>query len=93
MPLWAQVRGVGSAMQTAAESPPLQNDPQKNTRFSRSSTPHDLFSEQGISQEGCFVALCRVLVSRVFKVEDRITASVYLEAARHNYDAIYSEKR
>jgi hypothetical protein len=87
------MRSVGSAMHIANESPPLQNDPQKNLRFTRSSTPYDLFAEDGISDEGCFIALCRVLVSRVFKVEDRITASVYLEAARHNYDAIYSEKR
>jgi hypothetical protein len=91
--LGAHVRGVGSAQHIANESPPLQNDPQKNLRFTRSSTPYDLFAEDGISDEGCFIALCRVLVSRIFKVEDRITASVYLEAARHNYDAIYSEKR
>lgn len=91
--LSTHVRGVGSAMHIANESPPLPTDPQKNVRFTRSSTPYDLFAEEGISDEGCFIALCRVLVSKVFKVEDRITASVYLEAARHGYDAIYSEKR
>lgn len=91
--LSVQVRGVGSAMHIANESPPLPTDPQKNVRFTRSSTPYDLFGEDGISDEGCFIALCRVLVSRIFKVDDRITASVYLEAARHGYDAIYSEKR
>ena len=92
--LSVHVRGVGTAMHVANESQPLQNDPQRNIRFARSSTPHDLFADDdGISDEGCFIALCRVLVSRVFKVEDRITASVFLEASRHNYDTIYSEKR
>lgn len=103
------VKGVGFAMKLSTHSSPsLATSSNSFLRFTRSSTPNDIMNsaiggvahlgrleDSSMSEEGCHIALCRVLLSKVMNVSGKKVpdTSQFLEATRLGYDAIYLEDR
>lgn len=60
-------------------------------KFSRSSTPSgmDVLSKEHL-EEGCFLALCRVLISKCRTINGPVTDAEARDAARADYDCVYS---
>jgi len=60
-------------------------------KFSRSSTPSGLTKLSSSDlEEGCFVTLCRVLISKYRTITGTITDSDVMESINLGYDSIYS---
>ncbi len=60
-------------------------------KFSRSSTPSGLNKLSGQDlEEGCFVTLCRVLISKYRTIPGAITDPDVIETFKMGYDSIYS---
>ena len=102
------VKGMGHAMRLSTQSSPsLATMSSSFLRFTRSSTPSDILStrvslptgptlegDNSASEEGCHVALCRVLMSKVLTVSEGVVDnSHFIEATRQNCDAIYIAAR
>lgn len=103
------VRGIGTAMKLSTHgSPSLATSSSSFLRFARSSTPNDILhsklrgssnaataagDETSISQEGCHIALCRVLLSKVMNISGKLDTAHFIEASRLGYDAIFIEDR
>lgn len=81
----------------------LTTTPHNYLRFTRSSTPTSLHfpemtsDDSSLSEEGCYLALCRVLMNSVYNIPpDRggeMNSYDIMEAMRTGCDTVYSEKR
>lgn len=97
------IKGIGSALKLVSNPSvtSLTTTPHNYLRFTRSSTPSSLLlpemtsNDSSLSEEGCYIGLCRVLINSVHNVpSDReISSSDIMEALRTGCDTVYSEKR
>jgi hypothetical protein len=95
-----------SAFASSSSSSSLTTTPHSYLRFTRSSTPPSLLlpemtsEDSSLSEEGCYLGLCRVLMNSVHTIpangnggNGELNSSDLMEAIRRGCDTVYAEKR